>query len=231
MRLSHKLFGGILIGALLSFSAFRQAVKASDTLTTKATVGLLDGPEPDGPNDIWDPYDPDDPYPGDPADPDNKGTGSVGQLTLDYVSNLRFGSHEIRNGGLTATALNTHAMAQITDGRGNGAGWTLQLRPDYLVGEQTGSVIGDGYLYLGSIMIRKPSTNVSSAPNVKATRIPLGQWENIVTAPVNSGKSVWTIGFNQVESSPTTLVINDLSGLKADHYVGSLSWSLTNAPT
>jgi hypothetical protein len=201
-------------------------------METRATVGLIDGPDPDGPNYIRDPYDPDEPYPGDPNDPGNDGTGSVGQLTLDYVSNLRFGKHEMKQGsGLTATALNTHAMVQITDGRGNGNGWTLQLKPDFLVGEQTGSVIDDGYLYLGSEAIRKPSTNVSQPPVLKTQRIQMGQYANILTAPANTGSSTWVLGLNQDANNPTQLVINSTGNALADHYVGSLSWSLTNAPS
>lgn len=231
MRRSQKLFSIILLSVILSFSVFPQNVLAADTLTTKASVNLIDGPEPNDPNQILDPYDPDEPYPGDVNDPNNNGTGAVGQLVLDYVSNLRFGTHELRQGGLTATAKNTHAMVQVTDGRGNGNGWTLQLKPGFLVGESTSSTISQGYLYMGTYAIRKPSNNVSAPPIAKTQRIPLGQYANIVTAPQNTGLSTWTIGLNQDVNSPTQLVIPDLSNTLADHYVGSLDWSLTNAPS
>lgn len=231
MRSSQMLISSILLSAMLSFSVFPQAVRAADSLNTHASVNLIDGPDPTDPNKILDPYDPDEPYPGDIYDVGNDGTGSIGQLTLDYVSNLRFGTYQIKQGGLTATAKNTHAMVQITDGRGNGNGWTLQLKPSAMVGEQTGSVLKDGYLYLGTQAIRKPSGNVSDAPLSKTLRIPLDTYENITVAPKNTGMSTWTIGFNQYTSSPTQLVLNDTTNAAADHYVGSLSWSLTNAPS
>lgn len=231
MRRSEILLSGILLSAMLSFSVFPQNVKAQQSLNTHASVNLIDGPTPTDPNQILDPYDPDEPYPGDVNDVGNDGTGSIGQLTLDYISNLRFGSYAIKQGGLTATAKNTHAMVQITDGRGNGNGWTLQLKPGPMVGEQTGSVLNDGYLYLGTEAIRKPSTNMSDPPVEKTLRIPIGSYENIAVAPQNTGMSTWTIGFNQYADSPTQLVLNDTSNASPDHYVGSLSWSLTNAPS
>ncbi|WP_300559081.1 WxL domain-containing protein [Companilactobacillus sp.] len=231
MRRSYMLSSSILLSAILSFSVFPTNVLAAQSFTTNATVNLQQGPIPNDPNMIRDPYDPDLPYPGDINDPGNDGTGSVGPLTLDYVSNLRFGTHELKQGGLTATAKNTHAMVQITDSRANGNGWTLQLRPDSLVGEQTGASLNNGYLYLGTEAIRKPSSNVSAPPVSKTLRIPIGSYENIVVAPQNTGLSTWTIGLNQDSNSPTQLVLNDTANAVADHYVGSLSWSLTNAPS
>ncbi|MQS53573.1 WxL domain-containing protein [Companilactobacillus mishanensis] len=96
MRCSRKLISGILLSAILSFSAFPQTILAN-TLDTHANVSLR-AVDPSDPNKIRDPYDPDLNYPGDSNDPGNNGTGSVGQLTLDYVSNLRFGTHSIKQG-------------------------------------------------------------------------------------------------------------------------------------
>lgn len=231
MRRDLVLYGSILLSMILSFSVYPTSVLAADTLTTYAKVGLVEPNTPTDPNDGRDPYDPNDSYPGDDNDSGNNETGSVGKLTLDYVSDLRFGSYQQRQGGLIATLQNTHAMVQVTDARGNGNGWTLQLKPDELVGEQNGSTIDDGYLYLGSLAINKSSDNASASPVSKTLKIPLGTYENIVVAPVNTGLSTWTIGFNQDSDSPTQLVLNDISNAPADHYVGSLSWSLTNAPS
>lgn len=231
MRCDLVLYSSILLSMILSFSVYPASVSAADTLTTHAKVSLVEPVTPTNPNDGLDPYDPDDPYPGDDNDSGNNETGSVGKLTLDYVSDLRFGSYQRRQGGLIATAKNTHAMVQVTDARGSGSGWTLQLKPDELVGEQSGSTIDDGYLYLGSVAINKSSNNASAPPVSKSFKIPLGTYENIVVAPIDTGLSTWTIGFNQDSDSPTQLVLNDISNAPADHYVGSLSWSLTNAPS
>lgn len=122
-------------------------------------------------------------------------------------------------------------MVQITDSRGNGNGWTLQLKPDSLYGEQTGAEISDGYLYLGSEAIRTTSNNISDPPISKTQRLRIGAYSNILVAPVNAGLSTWLLGLNQNSGSPTQLVLNDTSNALADHYVGSLSWSLTNAPS
>ncbi|WP_192917685.1 WxL domain-containing protein [Companilactobacillus mishanensis] len=213
----------------MSFSAFPQTILAN-TLDTHANVSLR-AVDPSDPNKIRDPYDPDLNYPGDSNDPGNNGTGSVGQLTLDYVSNLRFGTHSIKQGGISVPATNTHAMVQITDLRGNGNGWTLQLKPEALVGEQTSSQITDGYLYLGSEAIRKPSDSVSDPPITQSKRLMLGEFDNVLKAPKNTGLSTWILGLNQNTDSPTTLVLNNIDAVQPDHYVGSLDWSLTNAPS
>ncbi|CAM3039739.1 WxL domain-containing protein [Lactiplantibacillus plajomi] len=173
-----------------------------------------------------DPDQPGQPYPGDSADPDNvTGTGSTDTLSIDYVSNLKF-SATAANGPLELAARNQRAMIQITDRRGTGAGWTLQVTPSPLRSAQTTL---STTLTLGSIQLQAGSGNVSAAPQIVNTG-PLmpGVANNVAVANANAGLGTWLFIFNR-GATPTTLKINNRQ-LTTGNYTGTLAWSLTNAP-
>lgn len=64
-----------------------------------------------------------------PIEPSEPGgeTGNVGSLTIDYVSPLEFDSHPLASGSVEYTTTTQNPNVQVTDTRGTGAGWTLQV--------------------------------------------------------------------------------------------------------
>lgn len=68
------------------------------------------------------------PTPIDPTDPDNKGTNQKGPLSVDYVSNLKFGKQKISGKTISYKALNADPFVQVTDLRGAGDGWSLSAK-------------------------------------------------------------------------------------------------------
>ena len=100
--------------------------------------------------------------PVDPTDPDGPNPGTNGPLSIDYASSLDFGSIKSRiknetyyaraqtylNDDGTAAMLKTANYVQVTDNRGNNAGWRLTVKQNgqfknenTLNQELTGSVI------------------------------------------------------------------------------------------
>ncbi|BDZ32250.1 WxL domain-containing protein [Lactiplantibacillus sp. WILCCON 0030] len=175
-----------------------------------------------------DPDEPSKPYPGDDADPGNvDGTGSRGNLTIDYLSNLKFNNITVASGPTTTTAKNQKAMVQISDRRATGSGWTLQVLPS---APRNGQQALAATIDLGSVEIKPATTNVSTAPQlVNEGHLTAGSVNNVLKADQQAGLGTWLLIMNR-GSQPTTLHLADQK-FSAGHYTGTLTWSLTNAPS
>ena len=175
-----------------------------------------------------DPDDPSKPYPGDSVDDGNvAGTGSQGNLTIDFVSNLRFNAITTAGGPVSTTAQNERAMIQITDRRASAAGWALQVTPSPLQSNQQTLTTS---LKLGTVQLRPGTGNVSTAPSVVNTdELVAGVANNVVTAKANTGLGTWLVVLNRGREL-TQLQIYDRQ-LTAGDYTGTLAWSLMNAPS
>ncbi|WP_225422830.1 WxL domain-containing protein [Lactiplantibacillus garii] len=205
-------WGGTLIGRAATQSQVQVSLTPTDDESAVPPV------DPDNPSK---------PYPGDSADAGNvTGTGSQGQLTIDYVSNLKFNATTTQRGPVQTTAENQRAMVQVTDRRSTGAGWTLQVTPSPLQSRQrTLSTT----LNLGTVHLQAGAGNVSMAPQVvNTTDLKPGMANNVLVADQHSGLGTWLLVLNR-GTQPTTLTINDQQ-LTAGNYTGRLAWSLTNAP-
>ncbi|MGK0552907.1 WxL domain-containing protein, partial [Enterococcus faecalis] len=80
-------------------------------------VDPVDPDNPDNPVDHDDPVDPD--------DPDNHGTDDNGPLSIDYDSNITFGTQAISSSNHVYDAVNVEPHIQVTDKRGADGGWSL----------------------------------------------------------------------------------------------------------
>lgn len=216
---------GILIGSWLVIPVASQA--ATQMTQSQIEVKLTPN-EDDSAVKPVDPDDPTKPYPGDETDPGNvNGTGSRGLLTIDYLSNLTFNDITTTNGPATATAKNQKAMVQVSDRRSTGSGWTLQVLPSAPTnGRQALAATID----LGSIEIKPVTTNMSATPQlVNEGHLTVGTVNNVLKADQQAGLGTWLLIMNR-GSQPTTLHLNE-SKISAGMYTGTLTWSLTNAPS
>ncbi|WP_261807035.1 WxL domain-containing protein [Lapidilactobacillus luobeiensis] len=221
-----KLF--LIFGTVFALFLMAPRPVLGDAVDSHASIPLSGGGTTD-PVDPRDPQDPDTAYPGDDQDPGNKGTGSTESLSLDYVSNLHFGEKD-RQTAISADLLNQNAMVQVTDQRGSGTGWVLQLKPGLLVGEKTGTVLKSGQLDLGSLMtLKTTSDNVSKAPQIVTQKIYLGDYVNLIRASDLEGRGLWVLGISN-KKQPAKLNLTLPQEVPADHYVGTLNWSLSDAP-
>jgi len=184
------------------------------------------------------PVDPDgsgNPFPGDPDDPDNKGTGSRGHLTLDYISNLKFKQQGISNGFIQTTATNQKPFVQVSDRRGTGTGWSLLVQPEPLVGYDDQEKIMAATLSLGYAYFLKSGSNVSRTPRVVANdTLPVGSYSLVARAQNGpdyfQGVGTWLLRLNTNPTTPVSLQVADAAVTKQQTYQGKLSWQLTDAP-
>lgn len=118
----------ILAAALISTTLLAGTLAVhADNLNEKSTAKIgLTAQDPDHPVGPIDPIDPDD------NPPSNDPTGNTGDLRIDYMSKIDFGKQTISGKTETYTAqkpaLTTEV--QVSDLRGTGAGWNLQVNYD-----------------------------------------------------------------------------------------------------
>lgn len=220
----------VLLAILMSSSlmmGLTSRVHASTSQQSQVDINLVPSDD-DSAVDPVDPQDPSQPYPGDTADDGlTSGTGSRDQLSLDFLSNLTFKPITASRGPVTTTAANSRAMIQITDRRGTGAGWTLQVTPSALTNTSQALT---ATIDLGSVTIKSAGTNVSRTPRlVNQGHLTVGSVNNVLVADKNAGVGTWLLLLNQ-GTEPTTLTIHNQQ-LTAGSYSGELTWSLTNAPS
>src|SRR5699024_4539220 len=69
------------------------------------------------------------PSPTDPIEPSTPGgsTGNAGLLTIDNVTPLLFDTHELSSGAVEYVTSSQNPNVQVTDIRGTGVGWSLQV--------------------------------------------------------------------------------------------------------
>lgn len=228
----------IVASLALGIGGLTQALPASaESQRTTGNAKLIPG-SGSKPVDPKDPEGTGKPFPGDSKDPNNKGTGSTGLLTLDYISNLKFTQDQTVNGVIDATATNRKAFVQVSDRRATGTGWNLMLKPEPLVGKSDSSVsISAATLTLGNAYFLSSGGNVSQAPTVTtgATEaLPVGSYSLVAQAqnrPGNrQGVGTWLLRLNTSNSEPTRLSVLAAAVTKQQTYEGDLSWLLTDTP-
>jgi len=201
--------------------------------TTTAKVTLVGG-------DTSKPVSPKDPdgsggeFPGDTLDPDNKGTGSTGDLTIDYASNLVFDENSYADGLITATATNNRAFVQVSDRRYTGDGWQLMLTPSVLTGQSDNQKIyGDGAsIEMGVTKFLASGATVRQYPLVttaSTTRLPLGEMAKVGQADAGTGLGTWIYRLNYDTTAPTKLLVNGSHVSETQTYTGVMTWTLTDS--
>lgn len=237
MKGSLLLIVASLVLGVGSFLTPTLAAAESTTSMQKSTgqVTLKPG-SPTGPVAPVNPDGSGNPFPGDPLDPGNEGTGSQGQLTLDYVSNLKFKQQQVTGAFIQATATNPRAFVQVSDRRGTGTGWSLLLKPEPLVGQQDATKLTQATLSLGTsyFLPSENSGQVNYPSVVAANALPIGSYSLVAQAqdvPAQpQGVGTWLLRLNTQTATPTSLNVLASAVTRQQTYQGTLSWLLTDTP-
>lgn len=233
----HKKFLSLGLMSTLLLSAV--AVPTAEALDSAASVEF---DAPSEPADILDPDNPDDEN-GATEDQLNEGNTSneVGALTLDFVSNLNFGTHELSANPETYYAQNTTTpFAQVTDVRGTGEGWRL-------VASMSSFEQGEGETATNSLpgatITLENGSNVTSSTNLAATPETLSPIvlssdnvvQDITTAEDNEGLGTWITRWtdSDAETDFNQSVSLDVPAAVATEgaHNSTITWTLYNAPT
>lgn len=205
-----------------------------DALTSNATVDFTN------PTKAPAIVDPDNPggEPLETTDTDGKVSGKVGSLTLDYVSNFDFGSHELNRNQQNYSAVNQRTpFAQVTDVRGTGAGWRLVARFDGFTQNDAKSLQGAVINLYNSKLVTTADNNLNTPPTTSDSEIVLNKDKvvNITTADVVEGKGTWLTTWadkDNVESGNQSVVLSVPAAVATEgKHTGSITWTLYNAPT
>lgn len=194
----------------------------ADDLSGKSTAKIgLTKQDPDNPVGPIDPIDPDD------NPPSNDPTGNTGDLRIDYISNIDFGTQTISGKTETYIAEKPASLteSQVSDLRGTGAGWHLQVNYDT---EKPGFTSEDKTLSGAELTL--PSGTAKSVADNKATPPATSEVvvndaaQNIMTAAANTGLGTWA---DEMDTANVSLKVP--SGNLVGDYTATLVWTLSDA--
>ncbi|MEI5994503.1 WxL domain-containing protein [Candidatus Enterococcus mansonii] len=207
-----------LFSATTTFAA--EAEKPADD-AKKAESHVTVGIEPGDDSVPTDPIDPED-----PDNPGEGGTGQTGNLTIDIVTNLDFGSFKLTPKATTLTANKdnkVNPLAQVTDKRGTGAGWTLGVAISEFTSTEKHTLKG-ATLSLPKGDLKTNNVDNSLAPNTFALVLNEDP-QTIMSADKDKGLGTWADSYDK---NKTKLSIP--AGNFAGQYGATMTWTLSNAP-
>ncbi|MFD1317663.1 WxL domain-containing protein [Loigolactobacillus zhaoyuanensis] len=224
------MLSGLLAGGL----ATSVSAAVSQTEKSTATATFTDTTDPTNPIDPEDP-DPSNPGPG-------PGTGETGPLTIDYVSDLDFGTHDVPKADATYTAANDKTtdgkaipnFVQVTDQRSGAVkGWTLTVMQDaQFTNDANGKLEGAQLKFSGTAVTT--TGNTEKAPTTHAVTLDPGTSAVIMDAGAGAGFGTWADKWGKVtdeeDVSTATLKVPVAAHPDAATYTSNLTWTLTDVP-
>ncbi|WP_349730543.1 WxL domain-containing protein [Peribacillus frigoritolerans] len=219
----------ILVGMIFSTNSAEAAVVNS--AISKNYIKFIADEGMTKPVDPANPDNPALPSPIDPMDPDNGGTGNSGSLTLDYVSNIHFGTQKIMGGNTTYNANNKDPYVQVSDKRGTGEGWALTAKASELK-ISTGEPLQGAELTFKNGQVKSQSSNVSEPPTAYDVTFDNRDSKKFMDAPLETGRGTWLDVFSGSDGDNSNVQLKVLAGsAEAESYSGTVTWELTSAPS
>ncbi|MBC2098828.1 WxL domain-containing protein [Listeria booriae] len=200
---------------------------SADTATSTGKITLE---ADDSPVTPLNPLDPDSPTPAtpDPADPTNPGTGNSGELTIDFLSNIDFGTQKVSGTSETYKALNTNPYIQVTDKRGNGDGWVLTASAtDFKDGN---NVLKGAEMSFKNGQVRTQADNQSTAPTASDVTLN-GSAQPVFQAAANAGMGTWIDVYSGTAGANENVTLHVPAGNLAGDYDSSITWTLETSPS
>lgn len=193
------------------------------------------------PTDAVDPVDPENPanpYP-DNAEADGNNTTQAGPLSLDYVSHIDFGDHDISTSEQTYESTTESPFIQVTDRRGTGGGWNVTAAANSFTSESDNTLPGAVITFANGAT---NSTSTTNAPIVNSN-IELdtnGTSVNVATAAaredgaaVNTaqGLGTWVMSWlTDAELNENVTLYVPESAATAGNHTAIIDWTLTEGP-
>lgn len=244
MKLSKLIFVGSLSLSLLATSSpvFAEEVKDGGAMDSLADVTFV---ENTGSVKPINPVNPDQEVKPNPNDPHKPGT--AGPLSIDYVSNIHFGSQTITGNNIYYAKLDTVQTTdgqdnliqvpnyvQVTDTRGTNVGWKLTVKQNGQFETASNEILTNAELKLTNPSVAS-STDQEFAPVAQAVTLdPAGAVQEVATAAQGKGMWTWTIAYgnsNEVGKESISLFVpTGTSIVKDELYSTSLTWILEDTP-
>ncbi|MFC0362697.1 WxL domain-containing protein [Enterococcus canintestini] len=235
---------------------------ASQAATTaeynsNGVVEFIPNPDPTKPVDPTNP-DPTNPVePVDPTDPNGPNPGTDGPLSIDYASSLDFGVNKITNSDQVYYARAqqykdgrsaTPNYVQISDNRGNNAGWTLKVKQNgqFKASSTLNDTLTGSVVKFVAPTVASNSTAIHPTAASEITLNPDGSESLVMAAKTGEGAGTYVDRWgtvetvkekdkdgNEVDSEVTkaiTLSVPGSTPKDAVKYSTTLTWSLSDVP-
>lgn len=208
-----------------------------------SSIGTITYVADTDPTDPIDPTDPDPTNPIDPTDPGDHENPTPGPLSIDYVSNLRFGEQKTTGADKTYYAELDHVkdsagvaqdlpnFVQVTDKRGSNAGWHLTVTQKEQFKSGNDELTGAS-LTLDHAVMSTPDGGDAPTANQAITLDP-GVASDVEDAKADQGTGTWLDRFGSDEAEAKTSVSLFVPGKTKKvqgEYKTSLTWTLTDSP-
>ncbi|MDZ5759995.1 WxL domain-containing protein [Carnobacterium maltaromaticum] len=222
----------LLSGSIL-ISTYSASAAVANTEFSTNSVDFVAGDEAVDPLDPTNPDNPTPPVPLDPMDPENPGTGNVGTLTINYVSNIKFGQQKISGKDITYNALNADPDVQVTDLRGTGAGWNLSAKTNGFASADGKKVLKSAELSFKNGEVKAGSkNNVSLVPVASNMIFNNNSIQTVMNAKKDAGKGTWLNVWSGKDQSNDKVQLKVLAGTAEANtaYTSTITWELADAP-
>ncbi|EUJ28482.1 hypothetical protein MFLO_12071 [Listeria floridensis FSL S10-1187] len=212
--------------AQTAFAALADSAESNNHISFEA------GEDPTKPLNPRNPNDPKPSDPADPEDPTNSGTGNEGPLTVDFVSNIEFGTKKISADTTIYNAKNADPFVQVTDTRGTGAGWTLTAKASEFKSKDGTAILKGAELSFTDGELKTQTANISKAPKAFDVKFDNTDSKMILRADENTGRGTWLDVFNGKQGDNQKVQLKVLPGTAEANvdYTAKISWELTDAP-
>ena len=179
--------------------------------------------------------------------PENPGTGNVGPLSIDYVSNIQFGKQKAYGGNTSYFASLDEVInkddskkevpnyVQVTDNRGNNAGWSLSVKQDGFLKNSKQSMMEKAELRLLNGISNSSNASILSPTANQAVALKLdttgkGINSTLLTADNGKGAGTWTTSFGKTVNEGKNSVELFVPGgtvIEKGAYSTTLVWTLS----
>lgn len=216
MKISPIAVSSFVLLAGLSLSSITVEAEEVGARNTEATFGVEAGGSDTGPFDPIKPID--------PVVPPMKG-----ELTLDAASKLNFGSIKLGEGSGTYNAIkegNSVLGVQVTDSRGKGQGWNLQVKISDFTGKKANNILKGASVTIPKGTVETNSADITKMPEASEVKLTSNATSVFKAAP-DTGMGTW-VNLFEGKNEKVSLKVPD--GNYVDTYTADITWSLLNAP-
>lgn len=157
------------------------------------------------------------------------GTGNTGVLTLDNVTPFHFDKHKVVGGTATYSITADSANIQVSDRRGTGAGWKLDVTAATFKDKVDNTKVLKGAQVIipqGDVVMT--AGNTSEKPTASAVTLEAldgEQSQTLFQAEKDQGMGTWV---NQFDPSEVKIVVP--GGNFVGEYSSTITWTLGDTP-
>ncbi|RAN86467.1 cell surface protein [Bacillus sp. SRB_28] len=247
-----------IVAALSMVAVAPLSALADENGATYESNGVVEFIPNTDPTDPVDPNNPDPEKPVKPVDPTNPegpNPGTNGPLSIDYASSLDFGINKISNKDVTYYAKAQELRSdegstyvpnyvQISDNRGTNAGWTLTVKQEGQLSNDTTQnkeLTGSQIQFVDPTVASKTEVTPPTPADV-ITLDPNGAESLVMSAKQSAGAGLWVDRWGTVEemngdqgekvqkTKAISLTIPGKTPKDAVKYSTKLTWNLSDVP-